>query len=343
MLWNPSFDWAGPPYHFIDMFAGEGNASRMWTFNLLQLWNLHVLHFYHALYLQPMQCRKHKRFHCARFDLDYGKGIGRPLNCFAHDWVLTEWVYVDISLCLHDVFALWSIFETCKCILYSCIAGLGRMISTALLAFCADLNGDSLIAHSQVSSLLWLVILRTALYACLMLHPGCVSLWGPDCRSWSIASRATSMRNRVNSAIGVGHEFVVQGNLMVSRRGNVLLVFWNGAANMWLVAFICGFGIFDQDGSLLDRCSSCTRVLRGWAAEDCREGHHDCCTCLANMHFGMMCFCFLQAVDPLWVFSLEVDSRENFLCTLDELFFVNVLQELMVVADAACKSKNSWY
>ena len=99
------------------------------------------------------------------------------------------------------------------------------MISTALLAFCADLNGDSLIAHSQVSSLLWLVILRTALYACLMLHPGCVSLWGPDCRSWSIASRATSMRNRVNSAIGVGHEFVVQGNLMVSRRGNVLLVF----------------------------------------------------------------------------------------------------------------------
>lgn len=60
--------------------------------------------------------------------------------------------------------------------------------------------------------------LRTALFACLMLHPGCISLWGPDCRSWSVASRATSMRNAINS-IGVGYEFVTSGNLMASRLG----------------------------------------------------------------------------------------------------------------------------
>ena len=62
--------------------------------------------------------------------------------------------------------------------------------------------------------------LRTALFACLMLHPGCISLWGPDCRSWSTASRATSMRNALNS-FGVGWDFVIQGNLMASRRGLV--------------------------------------------------------------------------------------------------------------------------
>lgn len=79
---------------------------------------------------------------------------------------------------------------------------------------------------------------RTALFGCLMLHPGCLSLWGPDCRSWSIASRATSMRSLLNCAMGVGYDFVVLGNLMVSRWGSVLwtcifsklrcfLLYWN--------------------------------------------------------------------------------------------------------------------
>ena len=59
---------------------------------------------------------------------------------------------------------------------------------------------------------------RTALFAALMLHPGCLSLWGPDCRSWSVASRATSMRSAINS-YAVGYDFVAQGNLMISRCG----------------------------------------------------------------------------------------------------------------------------
>lgn len=30
MRWNTSFPWDQPPYHFLDMFAGDANASRMW-------------------------------------------------------------------------------------------------------------------------------------------------------------------------------------------------------------------------------------------------------------------------------------------------------------------------
>lgn len=97
MLWNPTFDWNGPPYHFIDMFAGEANASRMWTL-LCCSCDIFIYCSYSILF-QPMQCRKHERFHCARFDRDYGKNIGRPLNCFAHDCVLTECMLHN--LCIH--------------------------------------------------------------------------------------------------------------------------------------------------------------------------------------------------------------------------------------------------
>ena len=91
-----------------------------------------------------------------------------------------------------------------------------------------------------------------------MLTPGCLSLWGPDCRSWSIASRATSMRNVIN-AYGVGYDFVVAGNLMVSRLGQHIGMIcspWNIAAKMsskicalnfswlgWSYAF-CAFWLF---------------------------------------------------------------------------------------------------
>jgi len=30
MQWNSVFEWDGPAYHFLDMFAGCSNCSREW-------------------------------------------------------------------------------------------------------------------------------------------------------------------------------------------------------------------------------------------------------------------------------------------------------------------------
>ena len=57
---------------------------------------------------------------------------------------------------------------------------------------------------------------RSALYATLLLAPGCILLAGPDCRSWCLPSRGTTKRSFIN-VLGVGHEFVQQGNMMASR------------------------------------------------------------------------------------------------------------------------------
>lgn len=59
---------------------------------------------------------------------------------------------------------------------------------------------------------------RTALFCCLNLHAGCLSLWGPDCRSWSVVARSTTMRNMINNAFGIAVDCVVAGNLMASRQ-----------------------------------------------------------------------------------------------------------------------------
>ena len=83
--------------------------------------------------------------------------------------------------------------------------------------------------------------------------------------------------------------------------------------------------MFDQDGPLLDWCSSCTSILCGWAAEDCRVASWLLYMWFSNthiqVHVGMMYLLFwiLQAVDPLWIFSLDMDSRKDLLCTLDEV------------------------
>ena len=58
--------------------------------------------------------------------------------------------------------------------------------------------------------------LRVACFAALHLAPGCISLIAPDCRSWGAPARGTTWRNWINP-LGVGWEFVVQGNKMASR------------------------------------------------------------------------------------------------------------------------------
>lgn len=58
--------------------------------------------------------------------------------------------------------------------------------------------------------------LRVACFAALQLAPGCLGLIAPDCRSWGTPARGTTFRNWINP-MGVGYEFVVQGNRMASR------------------------------------------------------------------------------------------------------------------------------
>ena len=135
--------------------------------------------------------RKRQGFASAHFDLEIGKSAGRLLlvllcNC------LNIHVFGCIRPRAHD-FNSPPGFLLCPQTGYFCQA---RLQALGCLQ----------------------CVFRTALFACLCLHPGCISLWGPDCLSWSICSRATSMRSAINS-IGVGYPFVVSANLMVSRLG----------------------------------------------------------------------------------------------------------------------------
>lgn len=60
--------------------------------------------------------------------------------------------------------------------------------------------------------------LRLALYACLMLSPGCICLIGIDCSSWGVPNRGTTLRNALNNVLGnVGLTKVAKANLMASR------------------------------------------------------------------------------------------------------------------------------
>lgn len=60
------------------------------------------------------------------------------------------------------------------------------------------------------------LVARVALYAALMLKPGCLMHLGPDCRSWGTPARGTTKRTAVN-VMGIGRELVYAGNRMVSR------------------------------------------------------------------------------------------------------------------------------
>ena len=97
----------------------------------------------------------------------------------------------------------------------NCLGGREHKTSTAPLALCSELSSLNMKKLRLQTSGCCFAMLRTALFACLMLSPWHLSLWGPDCRSWSIASRGTTCRSLLNSALNLGFHFVVQGNLMV--------------------------------------------------------------------------------------------------------------------------------
>ena len=59
-------------------------------------------------------------------------------------------------------------------------------------------------------------LLRAAIYAAMMVAPGCLLHMAPDCRSWGVPARGTSLRSVFN-VCGVGREFVAEGNMMAAR------------------------------------------------------------------------------------------------------------------------------
>lgn len=103
----------------------------------------------------------------------------------------------------------------------NCLGGREHKTSTAPPALCSELSCSNMKKPRLQTAGCQFSMLRTALFACLMLSPWHLSLWGPDCRSWSIASRGTTCRSLLNSALNLGFNFVVQGNLMASRLGLV--------------------------------------------------------------------------------------------------------------------------
>ena len=71
-------------------------------------------------------------------------------------------------------------------------------------------------------------LLRVACFAALNLAPGCIGLVAPDCRSWGVPARGTTFRNWVNP-MGVGHQFVADGNRMASRTLACIYLYVNWA------------------------------------------------------------------------------------------------------------------
>lgn len=50
------------------------------------------------------------------------------------------------------------------------------------------------------------------------------TLFAPDCSSWGIPARGTSMRSFINAEGHTAYEFVSKGNLMVSRKLSITYV-----------------------------------------------------------------------------------------------------------------------
>ena len=57
MLWNSSLPWdTTEPYHFIDMFSGQSNASRMWSLPQLCLDFCALFNFWIAKEARLLSC-----------------------------------------------------------------------------------------------------------------------------------------------------------------------------------------------------------------------------------------------------------------------------------------------
>ena len=60
-------------------------------------------------------------------------------------------------------------------------------------------------------------MLRLALYLVLNTGPGSLTLAAPDCSSWTLISRGTSLRNAVNCFGNLNLSWIRGANLMISR------------------------------------------------------------------------------------------------------------------------------
>ena len=223
MRWNTSFPWDQPPYHFLDMFAGDANASRMWP------WPKHHVNAQYDVFkltyvlIFLLQETSALQLCSLWFGLWFGSWE------VPESWEKNAFVSIVMYDCVHRSRA--QDFNTPP----------GFLCGPYMLK-CLDMYWYLL--KARCFNELMCSFPRTALFGCLMLHPGCMSLWGPDCRSWSIASRATSMRSIVSGAMGVGYDFVIQGNLMVSRLGSVL---WSCMQSILCLTHVCSLFVLKHD------------------------------------------------------------------------------------------------
>ena len=68
MLWNKNFDWSVAPFHFVEVFSGDGQCARAWL--LVLAW--------HACLRDA--ARKRAGFNVASIDIVRG-GKGHNFNC----------------------------------------------------------------------------------------------------------------------------------------------------------------------------------------------------------------------------------------------------------------------
>ena len=77
---------------------------------------------------------------------------------------------------------------------------------------------ESLLISSYFQFLITILQLpRLILYAILNMAPRALSLWAPDCGSWGIPCRGTSMRSYINPDGYVAYGFVARANMMILR------------------------------------------------------------------------------------------------------------------------------
>ena len=96
---------------------------------------------------------------------------------------------------LHGATILYPTLDSCTCLT------------------CNTAHANSLLARNTSR---FLLLPRVALYGALMLRAGALMWFAPDCRSWGLPARSSSMRTGLNP-LGVGRQFVVSANVMVSR------------------------------------------------------------------------------------------------------------------------------
>lgn len=179
LSWNCSLAWERG-YTLLEVFSGMGKVSQKWHFTCKSAVQICVV----FPFILPTKKLHPEFWYLIRHSL------GHTVASFDYDYSKENMDFLSVSGFLLLISTLGSIW----------------------------IWSESLLISSYFQFLITILQLpRLILYAILNMAPRALSLWAPDCGSWGIPCRGTSMRSYINPDGYVAYGFVARANMMISR------------------------------------------------------------------------------------------------------------------------------